>query len=160
MLNSTEIKNRISSELLKSSLEYRYDEYQYDNLTTTFGATYVAYEDGDLFFPDQYTYRDEFELLRANLLYRLLSNELPPIRLYLTSAGDGRNVILSHADRLRDLFRFISGTISISGYYFGDLERYKFKVRQHPVEHFYFNPKNVDREYLSALLDVPSVFYP
>lgn len=131
-----------------------------DRVTTTLGTMYVAHEDGDMVYSHEYTYCNELESIRVDLLYRLLSNQLPPIRLYLILSDTGRDIILSKADRLMDLFRFIRNGYTISGHSYTDLREHKFKLRQHPVECFYFDSKTVDREYVSTLLDVPSVFYP
>lgn len=131
-----------------------------DRVTTTLGTMYVAHEDGDMVYSREYTYCNELESIRVDLLYRLLSNQLPPIRLYLIRSVTGRDIILSKADRLMDLFRFIRNGYTISGYFYTDLREYKFKLRQYPVECFYFDSKTVDREYVARLLDVPSVFYP
>ena len=134
--------------------------FRSDRVTTTLGTLYAAYEDGDIVYSYTYTYCNQSDSLIADLLYRLLSNQLPPIRLYLIPTSTGRDIILSKADRLIDLFWFLKNSSTISGYRYRDLGHHKFRLRQHPVECFYFDSKTVDREYVSTLLDVPSVFYP
>lgn len=149
------------SELLKSILqEEQHNRFTLDGIVTTLGAMYVAHEDGDMVYSHKYTYCNELQSIRVDLLYRLLSNQLPPIRLYLTVSRTGKDIILSKADRLMDLFWFMDNRSTISSYSYKDLKDYKFKLRQHRVECFYFDSEIVDREYLSTLLDVPSVFYP
>ena len=132
-----------------------------DRVTTTFGTLHSAHEDGDIVYDHKYslTYCKKVDSLRTDLLYRLLSNQLPPIRLCLIPDGRGKDIILSKADRLMDLFRFVRGCFTISGYHYNDLGHHKFRLRQHPLEYFYFDPKTVDRQYVSTLLDVQSVFY-
>lgn len=136
--------------------------YRTDKVTTTLGTIHSAYEDGDIVYGHYYdsTYCKEFESLRADLLYRLLSNQLPPITLYIISTSTGKDIILSKADRLIDLFQFIKHEINFSGRWYKDLGHHKYRLRQYPVECFYFDSKTVDREYVSTLLDVPPVFYP
>ena len=131
-------------------------------MTTTLGTIHSAYEDGDIGYAHKYsfTYPKEFDSLRADLLYRLLSNQLPPITLHIISTSTGQDIILSKADRLIDLFSFIKHEINFSGRWYKDLGHHKFRLRQHPVECYYVYPENVDKEYVSTLLDVPPVFYP
>lgn len=135
--------------------------YRTDKVTTTLGTIYSAYDDGDIVYGHYYnpTYCKEFESLGADLLYRLLSNQLPPITLYIMFSA-GKDIILSKADRLLDLFQFIKHEISYSGYWYKDLGHHRFRLRQHPVECFYVYPGNVDKEYVFTLLDVPSIYYP